>query len=125
MINGVEFDGMELMETIQASFDHIRRENRMGKASADPACGAARLRNRLSYTIVSVIKQPIDRSLAPVRQGILSQMSIDSFMVRNFTQNKKNFPLELHAKTFYNVAILKLLLEIGEQNEHLCWKFIK
>jgi hypothetical protein len=52
-------------------------------------------------------------------------MSIDSFMAGNFTQNKKNFPLELCAKTFYNVAMLKLLLEIGEQYEHLCWKFVE
>lgn len=71
-----------------------------------------------------VIEQPVDRSLAPVRQGILPQIGIDSFMVRNFTQNKRDFPLELRAKTLYNVIILKLLLEIGEQNEHLCWKFV-
>ncbi len=52
-------------------------------------------------------------------------MSIDLFVVRKFTQNKRDFPLELRAKTLYNVAVLKLLLEKGEQNEHLCWEFVE
>ena len=35
MTNGLEFDSMEPMETIQASFDYQMRENLMGEACKD------------------------------------------------------------------------------------------
>ncbi|MBA7675036.1 hypothetical protein ES703_83264 [subsurface metagenome] len=35
MTNRQDFDGIELMETIQASFDHLIRENPMGEARKD------------------------------------------------------------------------------------------
>ncbi len=35
MTNELNFDGMELMETIRASFDHLIRENPMGEAGKD------------------------------------------------------------------------------------------
>ncbi len=35
MTNRQDFDGIELMETIQASFDHLIRENPMGEAHRD------------------------------------------------------------------------------------------
>ena len=35
MTNERDFDSMELMETIQATFDHLIRENPMGEARKD------------------------------------------------------------------------------------------
>ncbi len=62
-----------------------------------PGCPArpatARLRRACGGAHSRPAADPTDTALNPfasIRQGFLQQMSIDSFMVRNLTQNRRN-----------------------------------
>jgi hypothetical protein len=57
---------------------------RLSAAKLRRACGGAHSRPAAGPTDTAL------NPFAPVRHGILSQMSIDLFMSRNLTQNRRN-----------------------------------
>lgn len=75
----------------------IARRSEDGLYIIEPGCparpAAARLRRACGGAHSRPAADPTDTALhplAPVRQGFSLQISIDSFMVRNLTQNRRN-----------------------------------
>ena len=56
MTNELDFDSLEHVETIQASFDHLMRENPMGERSKDALRPDFDQKLKLEYHVIAVNK---------------------------------------------------------------------